>query len=134
MFHLLPDETGSVDIEFVGDPPMLDDITRLRIAMGDLPHFAAEVLRDAEASRVQAVKGVTKRIVDPEYFGTSRQYVFGPSVFIVAVEARDVDKIMGSSSGHQFRIVGDPGNDVIRPAPNVMLVSTLEGSINDVFR
>jgi hypothetical protein len=44
-----------------------------------------------------------------------------------------VDKILGSSDGHQFRIVGQPGNEIIRPDPNLVMVSEVEGkSLRDI--
>jgi hypothetical protein len=73
--------------------------------------------------------------VDPEYFGTSRPYVWGPKTFVVAVDEPDVDKILGSASGHQFRRVGEDGVQVIIPPSNFVLVDEVEGvSLTDVYR
>jgi hypothetical protein len=124
----------TVDIEFVGDPPLMDDITRLRIQTGQIPKSAVNVLRRAEQDMTKAVHYVTKRVVDPEWFGTSRQYVFGPKNFVVAVEREDVDKIMGSDSGHQFRIVGQ--NDefqIVKPNTGLVLVKEVHGGFFDVY-
>ena len=126
---------GTVDIEFVGDPPLMDDITRLRIQTGEIPPSAARILRLAEQDMVKAVKHVTKRVVDPEYFQTSRQYVFGPLDFVVAVEKEDVDKILGSESGHQFRLVGaEPEFQIVKPNTGLVLVDEREGGFFDVYR
>ena len=122
-----------VDIEFVGDPPLMDDVTRLRIQMGEIPASAVKVLRRAEQGMTKAIKHVTKRVVDPEWFGTSKQYVFGPKNFVVAVEDQDVDKIMGSDSCHQFRIVGQPTVEVIRPQTGIVLVDEKEGNFFDIY-
>jgi hypothetical protein len=126
----------SVDIEYVGDPPLMDDITRLRIQTGEIPASAANILRKAEQGMTKAVDFVTKRIVDPEWFGTSRQYVFGPmpGTFVQAVEDEDVDKIMGSESSHQFRIVVDTDQPtVIKPNTGLVLVDEKEGGFFDVY-
>jgi hypothetical protein len=126
---------STVDIEWVGDPPLLDEVTQLRIAMGELPAMSATVLRAAETQRKRPVQGITKRYVDVDSFQTSRNYTFGPDVFVTAVDKRDVDKILGSASGHQFRIKGEPGIEVIRPAYDIALVSEYEGvSLNDVYQ
>lgn len=122
-----------VKIEFVGDPPLLDDVTRLRIQLGEIPASAANVLRRAEMGMTKAVRRVTKRVVDPEWFQTSQQYVFGPDNFVVEVEQDDVDKIMGSESGHQFRIVGEPTVQVIQPPSGIVLVDEKEGGFFDVY-
>jgi len=116
----------TVDIEYVGDPPVIDEIMRYRMAVGELPLDAAAVLRGAEMDRCTAFPEVDVRVIDPEYFGTSRQYTFGPHTFVTAVERQDVDKILGSSSGHQFRIVGDPMNDVVLPRQPFRFVNDLE--------
>ena len=123
----------SVDIEFVGDPPLMDEITRLRIQTGEIPPSAARVLRRAEMGLTRAIENVTRRVVDPEYFGTSRQYVFGPKSFIVAVEDKDVDKILGSDSSHQFRRVGDESMRIVRPNTGITLVNEVEGGFFDVY-
>jgi hypothetical protein len=128
----------TVDIEYLGDPPIMDDVTKFRIAVGEIDPEAATLLRSADTQRNQAVKGVTKRVVDPEYFGTSRRYVFDGSTmppFVTAVDKRDVDKILGSDSSHQFRIYGHEGIEIIRPAGDFQLVGEVEGkSLNDVYR
>jgi hypothetical protein len=125
----------SVDIEWVGDPPLLDDVTKLRIQMGELPPMSAAVIRAAETQRNIPVKGVTKRAVDPEFFGTSRPYIWGPDSFVVSVDAQDVDKILGSDSAHQFRRVGEDGVQVILPSSNFALVNEVEGkSLKDIYR
>lgn len=113
----------TVDIEFIGDPPMLDEVAKARIALGEIPSSAATILRSAEAQRTTAIRGIDRRLVEPEYFGTSKKYVFGPDVFVVGVDATDVDKILGSAAGHQFRRVGAPENEIIRPAANFVIVS-----------
>jgi hypothetical protein len=105
----------TVPIEYVGDPPVIDEIMQFRLARGEFLPEAEAIIRQAEMERCTAIKGIDKRQVDPEYFGTSRQYIFGPLDYVVDVERRDVDKIMGSASGHQFRRVGDPINDLVLP-------------------
>ncbi len=126
---------STVDIEWVGDPPLMDDLTKFRIATGDLPPMAAAVMRGAESQRNRPISGVTIRAVDPEFFGVSRKYTWGPENFVVAVEDQDVDKILGDPySGHQFRRVGDPDVEIIRPASNFVLVSEVDGaSLTDVY-
>lgn len=119
-----------VKIEFIGDQPALDDVAKARISLGQLPPEAAGVLRDANMLRVYPLPGVVHRDVDPEYFGTSRRYQFGPdkASYIQEVEAEDVDKIMGSSSGHQFRVLNDDGTPVHRlilPQPSIEFVSEI---------
>jgi len=124
---------STVDIEWVGDPPLLDDVTKYRIQMGELPRQSAAVIRAAESQRRAPIQGVTKRLVDVESFQTSRNYLWGPDEFVVAVDKKDVDKILGSTSGHQFRIVGEPGTDLIRPPMDIAFVSEVEGvSLADV--
>lgn len=110
-FHIL----NLVDIEYIGDPPVIDEIMKYRMTIGEIPPDAAAVIRGAEQTRCTAVQGIDIRVIDPEWFGTSQRYVFGPSNFIVGVEPEDVDKILGSASGHQFRRVGDPLNDIYLP-------------------
>jgi hypothetical protein len=123
----------TVDIEYVGDPPVLDEITKIRIQMGEIHPKAATIMRAAEAQRLTAIKGIDKRVVDPEWFQTSRQYVFGPDNFVVAVEKDDADKILGSVDEHQFHRVGDPVNEIIRPSGNILMVSEIEGrSLTDI--
>lgn len=117
----------TVDIVYVGDPPVLDEITKLRIAMGEVHPEAATIMRAAEAQRLTAIPGIDRRIVDADSFGTSRDYVFGPDNFVVAVEMQDVDKILGSRDEHQFRRVGDPVNEIVRPNANIIMVSEIEG-------
>ena len=128
----------TVDVEWVGDPPLLDDTTRLRIAMGELPPESATVLRAAESQRQRTApaKGVSIRTVDPEYFGTSRQYIWGPDVFVTAVAKEDVDKILGDPySGHQFRLKGEAGIQVITPPSSITLVEEFEGAtLRDIYR
>ena len=94
---------ATIDIEYVGDPPIMDEIAKYRIAQGLISDKGAAVLRAADASRLKAIPGLTKRIVDQGSFGTSRDYQFGPEVFVVAVEWEDAKKIMDSESGNQFR-------------------------------
>jgi hypothetical protein len=127
--------TETVDVEFIGDPPILDEVTKFRIAVGEIHPEAAAVIRAADIQRVQRVQGITKRVVDPDGFpGCKGAYVFGPSVFVVAVDRRDVDVILGSGSGHQFQIVGDPANDIVRPAHQVHIIEEVEGrTLGDVF-
>lgn len=115
----------TVDLVYVGDPPVIDEITRFMLAEGMVHPEAAAVLRGAEMHRCTAVEGVDKRYVDPEYFGTSKQYIFGPSTFVVAVEKEDVDKIRGSASGHQWRVVGDPLEDFILPEHTLRVVDEI---------
>lgn len=110
-FHIL----SLVDIEYIGDPPVIDEIMKYRMAIGEIPADSAAVIRGAEQIRCTAVKGIDRRVVDPEWFGTSQKYVFGPDDYIVGVEPEDVDKILGSASGHQFRRVGDPLNEIYLP-------------------
>lgn len=125
----------TVDIEYIGDPPLMNEVTKFRIAAGEVHPDAATLIRAADTQRSQAVKGVSKRVVDPEYFGTSRQYVFGPWDFVVAVDAKDVDRILGSESSHQFRLAGHPGVEIIQPPGDLVLVSEIEGkTLNDVYR
>lgn len=126
----------TIDIEYVGDPPLMDDVTQLRIAMGELPPMGAQVIRAAETQRRRPVKGITKRVVDPEYFGTSRQYVFGPDNHVAAVDEPDVDKILGDpGSGHQFRRKGEAGIQVIIPPSDIALVDEVDGvSLHDIYR
>lgn len=112
------DGSELVDVEYVGDPDPLDEVTKLRIAMGEIVPQAAAVLRGAAMMRSQAIPGVCKRICDPEYFpGLSRQYVFGPApeTFVQKVTKPDWDVLRGSGSGHQFERVGDPMNELILP-------------------
>jgi hypothetical protein len=126
----------SVDIEFVGDPPLMDDITRLRIQTGEIPESAVKVLRKCETGMTKAVDFVTKRVIDPEWFGTSRRYVFGPKpgTFVQSVEDEDVDKILGSDSGHQFRTLTDTGEPtVVLPNTGIVLVDEKEGGFFDVY-
>jgi hypothetical protein len=120
------DMTKTVDIEYIGDPPILDEVTKFRIANGELPPHSAAIVRGAEAQLSVAKHGITKRVVEPEWFGTSQEYIFGPFTFVVAVLAEDVDKILGSSSGYQFRRVGDPANEILRPAPNMLAVGEID--------
>jgi hypothetical protein len=123
-----------VDVEYIGDPPILDDVTKFKIQTGEIPASAAAVLRGAEAQLSVVLTGVTKRIVDPEYFGTSEQYVFGPFTFTITMPEDDAEKICGSSSGYQFRIKGsDDAPQIIRPALNMVLVSEVEGSLKDIY-
>lgn len=117
--------SNTVDMVYVGDPPVIDEITRFMLAEGKVHPEAAAVLRGAEMHRCTAVVGIDKRYVDPEYFGTSRRYIFGPDTFVVAVEKEDVDKIKGSSSGHQWRIVGDPLEDFILPEHTLRMVDEI---------
>lgn len=116
-----------VDLVFVGDPPMLDDFAKLQIAMGEMPPEAATILRAADAQRTTAVKGVDKRLIEPEYFpGLSQPYTFGPDVFERSVDAKDADIILGSSSGHQFRRKGAPEDEIVKPPSHFVLVSEEE--------
>jgi hypothetical protein len=124
---------ATVDIEYVGDPDILDEVTKFRIATGEILPQSANVMRAAAMQRSQVIEGITRRDVDPEWFGTSRKYVFGPRIFVVAVEEEDVDKILGSASGHQFRLVGHPGNAIIRPPGNFVMVSEVEGGLRDIY-
>ena len=131
--NILP-SLETVDVEYLGDPPLLDEVTKFRIQTGEIPPQAAAVVRGAEMQISIRAEGITKRVVDPEYFGTSRQYVFGPYAFVVAVDKDDVDKILGSSAGYQFRRVGDPAAQIIRPAANFVEVSEVEGvSLHDIY-
>jgi hypothetical protein len=126
---------ATVDIEWVGDPPLLDELTKLRIQLGELPSMSAAVIRAAESQRRSPFTGVTVRRVDVDSFHTSRDYTFGPYVFVTAVDAKDVDKILGSPSGHQFRIVGEPGIEIIRPPIDLAFVNEVEGvSLTDIFQ
>jgi hypothetical protein len=105
----------TIEVEYVGDPNPLDEITKIRIAMGEIPESAANVLRSAAVRRAKAIKGVNKRIVDPEYFGTSKRYVFGPHDFKVKMTKRDYERVKASRSGHQFRGPGELRNSLILP-------------------
>lgn len=125
----------TVDIEYVGDPPILDEVTKLRIAMGELHPQAATVMRSAETLRCTAIRGINKRLVDREFFDSrlSQDYVFGPHCFVVAVAKKDVEIILRSADSHQFRRTDDPLNQIILPASNMVLVSEMEGaSLKDV--
>jgi hypothetical protein len=105
----------TVQVEYIGDPPVIDEIMQFRIANGEFIPETEAIIRAAEMTRCTAIRGVDRRVVDPEWFGTSRQYVFGPIDFVVDVERRDVDKIKGSSSGHQFIVVGQEINELVLP-------------------
>lgn len=105
----------TIEVEYVGDPNPLDEVTKIRIAMGEIPESAANVLRSASVRRAKAIKGVNKRVVDPEYFGTSKTYVFGPQNFKVKMLKRDYERVKASRSGHQFRGPGDVRNNLILP-------------------
>jgi len=125
--------SDTVDVEYVGDPPLLDDFTKFRIQTGEISSQEAAILRGAQCQLAQAVPGMWKRVVDPEWFGTSKQYVFGPNSFVVAVDRVDVDKILGSASGHQFRVHGTESTPIIPPPMNLVKVSEVEGaSLHDV--
>lgn len=102
-----------IDVEYVGDPDPLDDVTKLRIVMGEIPTSAANVLRSAAIQRFNAIKGVSIRKVDPEFFGVSKPYVFGPHSFFEKVTRKDYEIIKASASGHQFRRAGDPARLVL---------------------
>lgn len=126
----------TVDIEYVGDPEILDDVVKYQIASGAIPPESAAVLRGAAMMRSQVVPGVTCRRVDPEWFQTSRPYQWGPEpgTFVQPVLADDVDKILGSSSGHQFRRADDPLKDLVLPQRGLKLVDGVEGaSLTDLF-
>lgn len=110
-FHF--DDT--VQMEYIGDPPVIDEIMQFRIARGEFLPQSEALIRTAEMTRCTAIRGVDRRVIDPEWFGTSRQYVFGPIDFVVDVERRDVDKIKGSASGHQFIVVGQEINELVLP-------------------
>lgn len=116
-----------VEVEWIGDPPILDDFTKARIAAGEVPQEAVAVLRAAEQRRNKVLKGYTKRIVDPDYFpGLSGQIVFGPDVFVKLISYSDADILLGSSSCHEFRLAG---NDALRmelPANDIALVGEME--------
>lgn len=104
----------TIDLEYVGDPPILDDTAKMRIARGDITKEGAAILRSADMCRLKAIPGLTRRIVDVESFHTSREYVFGPDVFVVAVTHADAHKILDSESGQQFRRCDAP--DIIIPS------------------
>ena len=114
---------GMVEIEFIGDPPIIDAMTSLRITMGELPKGSVAVLRAAEARRLKAIPGYSKRVLDPEYFtGLSRKIEFGPDVFTRLVSYRDADIILGSASAHQFRLAGKDALHVELPVNDIALV------------
>lgn len=104
----------TIDLEYIGDPPILDDYTRMRIARGEVSRRSASVLRMAEEHRLKAIPGVTRRIVDVESFHTSREYVFGPWEYTQAVSHADAHKILDSESGQQFRRCDSP--EIIIPS------------------
>lgn len=95
----------TIDLEFIGDPPIMDESTVMRIATGELSDRSANVLRMAEQHRIRAIPGVVRRVVDKESFDTSRDYIFGPSAesYVQAVDHADAHKILDSESGQQFR-------------------------------
>jgi hypothetical protein len=130
---------ATVDIEWVGDPEVLDEVTKFRIQMGEIHPMAATVVRSADIQRTQRVKGITKRVVDPDYFpGLSRAYTWGPDTFVTPVDDEDVDIILGDpGSGHQFRRwwPGIEDEGIIRPDPRILEVGEpIEGNLVDVYR
>ena len=127
--------SDTVDIEYIGDPPILDDYAMYKIAVGEIPPDAAAVLRGAAMMRSVAIEGVGIRVVDPDTFGVSKVYQFGPHDFVVAVDKQDVDKILGSDSGYQFRRTDDPLREMTVPVTGIRVVSEVEGvSLSDVYR
>jgi hypothetical protein len=126
----------TVRIVYRGDPPVLDELTKWRMAEGLIPPGSAAVLRGAEVVRSQVMPGVSFRKIDPEFFGTSRYYQFGPSAssYTQEVLVEDVDKILGSSSGHQFVREDDPMRDWVVPPSGLMLVDDIEGgNVREIF-
>ena len=119
----------TIEVEYVGDPNPLDDVVKMRIAMGHIPESAANVIRSASLRRSKAVVNVNRRLVEPEHFGTSKTYTFGPKVFKQRVLKRDYEKMKQSTSGHQFRAVGDPMGNMILPRDGeegIVMVSRVE--------
>lgn len=123
----------TIDLEYIGDPPILDEVTKFRIANGDIGPRGAAVLRMAESNRLKAIPGVTKRYVDPEFFKTTRSYVFGPDVFVVAVDWGDAKKILDSESGQQFRRLDEP-QLIITAAADIAMADEWEISVYDVYQ
>ncbi len=118
-----------LDVEYIGDPEVMDEVMSARIALGMIPLDAANVIRGAALMRCTAVKGVNKRMVDQESFGTSKEYEFGPQNFVTKVLKRDYEKIKASSCGHQFRVPSDPMNALILPRggeSGIRIVNTIE--------
>jgi hypothetical protein len=129
-FHV----ADEVDVEYLGDPPILDEFTKFKIQTGEISPNEAAVLRGAEAQLSVVMTGVTKRVVDPEWFDTSQQYIFGPYIYTITMSREDAEKICGSASGYQFRIKGsDDAPQIIRPALNMVLVSEVEGNLYDIY-
>lgn len=122
----------TMDLEYIGDPPILDDVAAMRIATGEVTSKGAAILRAAEQSRLKAITHVTRRIVDPASFGTSREYVFGPTEFVVAVDWEDGKKILASESGNQFRQTSDTA--LIIPRGGVAFADEYEVSKYDVYQ
>jgi hypothetical protein len=76
---------------------------------------------------MKAIAGCTKRIIDPDSFpGLSGTLTFGPDVFTKLVSMSDLDIIMGSNVGYQFKMVrrGDP--EIVLPSTDVTLVEAEE--------
>lgn len=122
----------TVDLEYIGDPPILDDLARYRIATGQIDKRGAAVLRDAEDMRLKAIKGITIRHVEQEHFGTSRDYTFGPTEFVLTVSYEDYEKIMESESAHQFRLHSD-AVEIVRPELDILMDDAVEGGFREVF-
>lgn len=117
----------TVEVEYVGDPNPFDDIMKLRIAMGEIPEGAANVLRAAAIRRAKAIKGINVRVVDPYYFGVSKEYRFGPNSFKLRMDKRDYEKLKASPSAHQFKGPGDLRNALVLPRDGeeqIVLVKT----------
>lgn len=96
-----------VNVQYIGDPDPLDEVTRVKMLMGQIPAAAAAIIRKAGIKRCKATEGVNRRIVDPVSFGTSQTYEFGPNTFIVSMPKSDYLEIKKTTSGHQFILEGD---------------------------
>lgn len=124
-----------IDVEYVGDPNPLDEVMRMKIALGQIPASAANVIRVAAMKRSKAIRKVNIRIVDQPTFGTSQQYVFGPLEFIQKMKREDYLKVKETTSAHQFRWVDDPMNKYILPRggeANIVFVDTTEYGVGDI--
>jgi hypothetical protein len=154
-------EPGKVYLEWVGQPSPFDDPTiQFLMLRNRLDKGVKDIIRALARRRIARIDGISRRVVfhgdndSRAIKGLSQTWTFGPRVtrkpgqpgsYIHLVPNRDADLILGSSMGHEFRVIGlaqsepDPvlifGEKIKRNKPEAVLTAPKEyRRINDFHR
>lgn len=117
---------GTVRLEWIGARSPLDHpLVEYRLATGQYPKHAADILRKAAVQAPIRHLGTSRRMTPDAHGipGLSQSYEWGPrpATYVQDVEHRDADKILSSASGAEFRNL-----DAVEPDEPVVIAPDVD--------